>query len=84
MVRVAWEEPVAWVAACPVRGRLMDARNSRRAERRVLALREDRGGVPEGLVAYLNRLSDALFVLARYLNALAGIPEPEWRAQGMS
>jgi len=56
----------------------------RRAERRVLALREDRGGVPDGLVAYLNRLSDVLFVLARYLNALAGIPEPEWRAQGKS
>ncbi len=53
----------------------------RRAERRVLALRGDRGGLPEGLVAYLNRLSDALFVLARFLNARAGIPEPEWRAR---
>jgi cob(I)alamin adenosyltransferase len=56
----------------------------RRAERRVLPLREDRGGVPDDVIAYLNRLSDALFVLARYLNALAGIPEPEWRAREKS
>jgi cob(I)alamin adenosyltransferase len=53
----------------------------RRAERRVLSLGGDRGGVPEGLPAYLNRLSDALFVLARFLNARAGIPETRWRAQ---
>ena len=53
----------------------------RRAERRVLALREDRGGVPEGVLAYLNRLSDTLFVLARFLNAREGIPEPQWTAR---
>lgn len=50
----------------------------RRAERRVVALAADRGGVPDGLQSYLNRLSDALFVLARFLNALDGIPEPRW------
>ena len=53
----------------------------RRAERRVLALREDRGGVPEEVLAYLNRLSDTLFVLARFLNALDGVPETQWRAR---
>lgn len=50
----------------------------RRAERRVGALVGDAGGVPEGLLAYLNRLSDALFTLSRYLNARSGIPETEW------
>jgi cob(I)alamin adenosyltransferase len=47
----------------------------RRAERRVLAV----GGVTPGIVPFLNRLSDALFVLARFLNARAGIADPEWR-----
>jgi cob(I)alamin adenosyltransferase len=28
---------------------------------------------------YLNRLSDALFVLARFINARGGVPETEWR-----
>jgi cob(I)alamin adenosyltransferase len=50
----------------------------RRAERRVSELVDDVGGVPEGLLAYLNRLSDALFTLSRYLNANSGIPETEW------
>jgi cob(I)alamin adenosyltransferase len=53
----------------------------RRAERRVVALSADRGGVPDGLQSYLNRLSDALFVLARFLNAVDGIPEPRWSAR---
>jgi len=51
----------------------------RRAERRVSELVEDTGGVPEGLLAYLNRLSDALFTLARFLNAYSGISETKWQ-----
>lgn len=51
----------------------------RRAERRVGELVVNAGGMPEGLLAYLNRLSDALFTLARYLNARSGISETEWR-----
>jgi len=50
----------------------------RRAERRVGALVADAGGVPEGLQAYLNRLSDTLFTLSRFLNAHSGVPETEW------
>ena len=50
----------------------------RRAERRVVALAADRSGVPEGLPSYLNRLSDALFVLARAINLSAGVSEPRW------
>lgn len=54
----------------------------RRAERRVLVLRDEQGGLQEGILAYLNRLSDTLFVLARFLNARQGIVETEWRARG--
>jgi cob(I)alamin adenosyltransferase len=53
----------------------------RRCERRVFALgaRED---LPSGLLPYLNRVSDALFVLARFLNAKAGVPDTEWHSGG--
>ena len=49
----------------------------RRAEREVVALT---GTYPKLLVAqrYLNRLSDAFFVLARWLNVRAGQPEIFW------
>jgi cob(I)alamin adenosyltransferase len=48
----------------------------RRAERRVVGL----GGeaVEPGIVVYLNRLSDALFVIARAVNHRAGVAETEW------
>jgi cob(I)alamin adenosyltransferase len=48
----------------------------RRAERRVVALGAD--SVEPGVVIYLNRLSDLLFVMARAVNHRAGIPEAEW------
>ena len=48
----------------------------RRAERRMAALELDAvGSIP---FAYVNRLSDLLFVLARVLNARAGVSEQEW------
>ena len=49
----------------------------RRAERRVLALDEDS---PEMLttIAYLNRLSDFLFVAARFANHRAGVADTPW------
>jgi cob(I)alamin adenosyltransferase len=53
----------------------------RRAERRVGALVGAAGGVPDGLQAYLNRLSDALFTLSRFLNAYSSIPETEWESR---
>jgi len=47
---------------------------SRRAERAMIA-----AGVKEQLlIAYINRVSDYFFVLARYLNHLGGVAEPEW------
>jgi cob(I)alamin adenosyltransferase len=48
----------------------------RRAERRAVALAEEQGANPEAL-AYLNRLSDLLFILARAANA--GSQEPLWK-----
>ncbi len=48
----------------------------RRAERRSVALAEAQGANPAAL-AYLNRLSDLLFILARAANA--GSQEPLWR-----
>ncbi|MDE6389966.1 MAG: ATP:cob(I)alamin adenosyltransferase, partial [Duncaniella sp.] len=30
------------------------------------------------LLSYINRLSDYLFILARYFNHIAGIPEITW------
>ena len=57
----------------------------RRAERRVVALIEQLGAdqLPESwhqLLRYLNRLSDYLFVLARYCNHQTGVEEPLWKA----
>jgi len=48
----------------------------RRAERRVVALGRD--AVDDIVLAYLNRLSDLLFVMARAVNARAGVSETEW------
>jgi cob(I)alamin adenosyltransferase len=48
----------------------------RRAERSIIALGE--GAVDAVLLAYVNRLSDLLFVLARLANARAATPEVEW------
>ena len=49
----------------------------RRAERRIVALaRHDE--VDPLVLAYLNRLSDLLFVLARDANRRAGVPEATW------
>jgi cob(I)alamin adenosyltransferase len=51
----------------------------RRAERRAVELATD-NPVNATAVAYLNRLSDALFVFARVVNAREGVPEesPEY------
>lgn len=55
----------------------------RRAERRVVALvnssKEDAADPRlEKIVVYLNRLSDWLFCLARYINKIAGVDEEIW------
>ncbi len=50
----------------------------RRAERRILALAEN-FDVDSNVIAYVNRLSDYLFVLARKLNVIAGQDEIMWK-----
>jgi cob(I)alamin adenosyltransferase len=53
---------------------------SRRAERRLVSLaRNSPEPISQDLLAYLNRLSDLLFVLARATNASAGQPDVTWR-----
>lgn len=51
----------------------------RRAERRLVTLQQqNEGSVSADLLVYLNRLSDLLFVLARRVNAQAGVPDHPW------
>lgn len=50
---------------------------ARRAERRVIAL-AGQDTVDSGIVVYLNRLSDYLFLLARMTNSRAGVAERPW------
>ena len=49
----------------------------RRAEREVIQLAES-GDVDQGVVRYLNRLSDFLFVAARSASKASGEPETVW------
>lgn len=49
----------------------------RRAERLTVPI-EHRADVSKHVLMYLNRLSDYLFVVSRYVNHLANAPETEW------
>jgi cob(I)alamin adenosyltransferase len=49
----------------------------RRAEREAIALARDEA-IGTFVVPYLNRLSDTLFVMARYENHQRGVSEPLW------
>lgn len=49
----------------------------RRAERAVVTLSHQEK-VGSMVIPYLNRLSDCLFVMARYENKQKGVPEPLW------
>lgn len=64
----------------PTASRLHCARTvCRRAERAVVRLSRSED-VSEGVVIYLNRLSDLLFTLARYANHVAGVQETQWKS----
>jgi len=57
----------------------------RRAERRIIRLSDQAGAAPlpdaqRNLLVYINRLSDYLFVLARYCNAAAGVEDIQWKS----
>jgi cob(I)alamin adenosyltransferase len=50
----------------------------RRAERRIVTL-SAKENVDPNLIAYMNRLSDFLFTLARYANKAQGVPDVLWK-----
>jgi cob(I)alamin adenosyltransferase len=63
----------------PVAAQIHVARTvCRRAERVVVRLSRNED-IGDGITVYLNRLSDLLFVLARFANHVAGVPETKWK-----
>ena len=55
----------------------------RRAERILITTAREHEIQPSG-IAYLNRLSDLLFVMARHLNQVAGVQDVLWRHEKSS
>jgi cob(I)alamin adenosyltransferase len=55
----------------------------RRAERLAVSLRK-KGEASEEAVIFLNRLSDLLFVLARYVNKISGVKDIPWKQRSDS
>jgi cob(I)alamin adenosyltransferase len=53
----------------------------RRAERICVAMQEQNEFIPPLIIQYLNRLSDYLFVLARYIGHINNAPEIPWNAR---
>ena len=63
----------------PVAAHLHVARTvCRRAERLVVGLQDD-SPATASTIAYLNRLSDYLFVAARFVNLRMGVPDVPWK-----
>lgn len=54
----------------------------RRAERCVLRLAETGAEIDDNVTAYINRLSDYFFVLARKMNVDGGVEDIVWRRKG--
>ena len=66
---------------CPAAAQLHVARTvCRRAERLAVQLAESEP-IGDQIVPYLNRLSDLLFVMARFQNQRAGVTEPLWNSR---
>jgi cob(I)alamin adenosyltransferase len=65
-----------WVAASLHLARTV----CRRAERLTVSLRAEEP-IGEHVIPYLNRLSDALFVMSRHASRLYGEPEPLWEPE---
>jgi cob(I)alamin adenosyltransferase len=51
----------------------------RRAERSCVLLKEQGEFIDDLVIQYLNRLSDYLFVLSRYIGNMEAVPEIPWR-----
>lgn len=54
----------------------------RRSERRIVSLSKKENVNPE-IIRYVNRLSDTLFIMARYVNQKLGVDEKTWGPEGM-
>lgn len=54
----------------------------RRAERLCVAMQQDGLAVAPLIIQYINRLSDYLFVVARYVGHLLNVPEVIWQGRG--
>lgn len=54
----------------------------RRAERLCVSMKEHNSFVEPLVIKYLNRLSDYLFVLARYIGHILHVQEIAWKARG--
>ena len=52
----------------------------RRAERRVITLARD-AEVPDGILPYLNRLSDVFFMWSRQLHMALNVDEIPWKSE---
>ncbi|MBV8150518.1 MAG: cob(I)yrinic acid a,c-diamide adenosyltransferase [Candidatus Eremiobacteraeota bacterium] len=74
-------EPLAYFihpGGSPAGAQLHLARTiARRTERRLISLTHDEE-IPAEILRYFNRLSDALFVWARWINHAVGVPEHRW------
>ena len=53
----------------------------RRAERRIVEIDKSEN-ISKNIIAYMNRLSDLLFVIARFENHVTSTPETEWKPRG--
>ncbi|MCB9217871.1 MAG: cob(I)yrinic acid a,c-diamide adenosyltransferase [Ignavibacteriales bacterium] len=53
----------------------------RRAERKIVELIEIEK-INNNILIFINRLSDLLFILARYENFVSSTPEKEWKSRG--
>lgn len=53
----------------------------RRAERLMISLRDEDPELSPETIRYVNRLSDALFVWARWINERLKVPEPIWNSK---
>jgi len=68
---------------CPAGAALHGARAvSRRLERRAVGVSAEIA-VPESILGWLNRLSDWLFVAARWANVASGVADTPWRPQSV-
>lgn len=67
---------------CPAAASLYTARAVvRRLERLIVSLRNSSFTIHDSILIYINRLSDYLFVLARYINFRSGINEVIWETK---